>query len=169
MTSTQLDLLLAGISTICAIIGIPASISAFNNKKEVVKIKEEIETYRKEIIKKNDLIMLVPKIELIKKLSKTFSNISTRVIPQPGENKSELDYYAQIKNEINDILSDIPEEYIEIRNIVTDIKKALGHCIENKKGFDELDRNSQYSYLFVEDKFSNLLTKLNTLVREIKF
>lgn len=162
MTNEQLNLLFAGISAGCAVLG-------FIIKEDTKKIKKQIEAYRAEILKKSDLLMLAPLADEIKKIATTFSKITTNDIPRKGESKTELDYYGQIKNKTNDILNEIPEEYKEIRDILDNIKSALGHCIVEKKKFSELDRNNQYSYNYVDDKFTKVIGKINTLTRDIKY
>lgn len=169
MTNEQWNLLFAGASAICAVWGTIMSIIASSNKEDTEKIKKQVEAYRVEIIKKSDLLMLVPISDEIKKVSTTFAKITTNDIPRKGDIKTELDYYGQIKNKTGDILNEIPEEYKEIRDILDDIKSALGYCITEKKKFSELGRNNKYSYYYVDDKFTKVIGKLNTLTRDIKY
>lgn len=169
MTNEEWNLLFAGVSAVCAVIGIIMSTRTYKNKEDTEKIKKQIEAYRAEIIKKSDLLMLVPIVDEIKKISTIFSKITTNDIPRKGESKTELDYYGQIKNKTSDMLNEIPEEYKEIRDILDDIKSALGYCINEKQKFSELDRSNQYSYNYVDDKFTKVISKLNTLTRDIKY
>ncbi|NFL41801.1 hypothetical protein FDB55_03425 [Clostridium botulinum] len=166
---TKLGLVFSGICTVEAIISIISVIRIHNEKKEVYKIKDEIEAYRNTILSKNDLIILLPKIDLVKDLAKTFGKISTKVIPQPGDSKSELDYYVIIKNSLSEVLNDIPSEYKNIRKILKEIKDSLGYCITNNKTFKDLSQLEKYNYKYVETKFDSLLNKLNELTRGMRF
>lgn len=169
MNNEEWSLLFTGISAACALWGVVVSIISFNNKRDVKKIKKEIEEYRVEIIKQSDLLMLVPVLDDIKKLSLTFSKITTNNIPKKGDTKTELDYYGEIKNKIVSILNEVPGEYNEIRDILDDIKGALGYCITKKLRFNQLSRDDDYSYNYVEGKFTKVITKVNTLIRTIRF
>lgn len=176
MTSTEWGLIFAGISALGAIIGIPASIKSCKNRKstEDIKndtqaIKEQIEGYQKRILEKHDLIIIVPKIEEIKKITELFSEIIGRATSKQMNHETELGYYIDIKDNISKILNDIPEKYSEIRSILSEIKIAFGHCILNQKTFDELDRNSKYGYFYIENELDLVVAKINTLTREIQY
>ncbi|HFD2029067.1 TPA: hypothetical protein ACF2C8_000796 [Clostridium perfringens] len=157
------------VSTICAIIGVIFSLITLSNKRKAEKIKKDIEQYRNEIIKKSDLLLFVPKIDEIKEISNIFLKITTNKIPKEGDTKTELDYYGEIKNKTIEVLNDIPEEYKDIREILMNIKKAIAYCISKDKSFSELGRYDEYSYSYVEDNFSKVISKMNTLTREIKY
>lgn len=167
--SIILGLIFSGICTIEAIINIILVVNVNKKKKDINKIKEEIETYRNTILQKNDLIMLLPKIDVIKKLQKTFAEISTKIIPQPGDSKNEIQYYGLLKNEIINVMNDIPSEYKRIRKLIKEIKEALGYCITNNKKFSEFESDDEYSYSYVEVRFDSLISELNKLTREIRF
>lgn len=176
MTSTEWGLVFAGISALCAIIGIPASIKSCKNRKsteniknETQAIKDQIEEYQKRILEKHDLIIIVPKIEEITKITKLFRDIVGKATSKQIDHKTELNYYIDIKDDISEILNDIPEQYSEIRSILSEIKSAFGHCILNQKTLDELDRDSKYGYFYVENELDLVEVKINTLAREIKY
>lgn len=167
--SIILGLIFSGICTIEAIFSIGVAIKVYGRKKEIDIIKNEIDSYRNDILEKNDLAILLSKIEIIKGLEKTFGKISTKVIPQPGDEKDEIQYYGTIKNNITEVMNDIPSEYRKVRKLIKEVKEALGYCISNSKKFNELSLEDKYSYQYVEAKFEYLLDELNKLTREMRF
>ncbi|GAA0856994.1 hypothetical protein GCM10008916_08880 [Clostridium nitritogenes] len=49
------------------------------------------------------------------------------------------------------------------------IKEAIDYCVSKNTPFSELDRYDTYSYSYVENNFSRVISKMNTLTREIKY
>lgn len=168
MSLENLDIFFDGVSALCAIIGIIASISAWRSKNSVNETKADIDNYRNSIKEKNNLLKLKPQIRTLKEQSRIFVKLSTGVLPQEGTNKSELDYYKEIKRILNDILNDIPATYDSERSLIKEINTALGYCIENNETFNQVDRTCIYGYSMVEDKFSQVITQLGTIIIELE-
>ena len=85
------NLIFTGISTFCAIIGIPSAIISFRNKNETSKIKEEVFKYKEDLMNKDDLMTLTilkPKIQVV---SKKFCELSVGVNLNFHDDKSEIE------------------------------------------------------------------------------
>lgn len=169
MSSVGWSLLFAGVSAICAIIGVPASIMACKNKTEAEKIKKQIESYQRNILEKQDLLLLVPRVEEIKDIKKMFRDLTGKATTKGIKRDDEIQNYIEIRDKVSVVLDDVPEQYEELRSLLQSIKDAFGHCILNEKTFNELDRESSYGYFTVENDLDDILAKMNTLTREIKF
>lgn len=169
MTSAEWSLLFAGISTICAIIGVPAAIKSYKNKNESEKIKKEIESYQSKILEKQYLLILVPKVEEIKDIIQIFRNVTAKATAKSIKKIDEIESYTDIRDKVSKVLDEVPESFLEIRNLLYKIKEAFGHCLINQKTFSELDRVSNYGYFTVENDLDSVLAKIQTLTREIKF
>ena len=162
-----LNFIFAAVSAICAVISLILSNSAKQSKNKSQEIKEEIYAYRKNTKEKNDLILLKQAIEPIKNLSDEFCKISTKKIPQPGDNKNALAYYSEHFETLNKLSYDIPEKYKEVKKSINYLKEGLNTCIVNKKTFDKLDSSSLFNYMSMIDNYSTLIDNLNTITSDL--
>ncbi|SFU33961.1 hypothetical protein SAMN04487886_100934 [Clostridium sp. DSM 8431] len=161
-------LIFAGISALGAIVGLPSGISAWKSKNSINKTKEDIEQYRNIIKEKNALLKLKPQIQELKKQSKIFLKLSMGDLPQQGMKKSELDYYKEIMESLNDILNDISANYDSERNLIRDIDKALGYCIEEEMTLKQVDRTCIYGYSMVKDNFEQVIKQLGSIIEDLE-
>lgn len=172
----DLNLIFTAISTVCAVIGTIELFISYRNKKQIIQsektvrsIRQEIEDYRINVTEKNNLIKLSMSINPIKQISNDFLKISFKSIPLPGDNKSELDYYNEFMTQINEILYDIPDEYIDIKELLIKIKNGFSNCLENKKTFDRLGQYSEYNYKIMGDYFQILIGKISAITSDLMF
>lgn len=173
MNSEQLNLVFTGISAVCAVIGVVFSIISIVNKRKVTKVKNVIETavmeYREKTIKIEDLMVLEPLAEKLQDIIKEFNKVSTKKVPKKGEKKEERDYYADIKINLGEILSNIPKEYEKLIDYIDNANKALSYCIVKKITFDMLGKFDEYSYGYVEDNLQSAKMEINSIIRSLKY
>lgn len=176
--STLLGLLLAAISALFTYKSYCIRKSAENDKDKIKEMKKEIEdelkAQRDITLQKQDLLVLVPKIKEIKEIKEAkarYRNIINNSIGKSEISKKEvqdeINEYVFINNQVSAILDEIPEVYKEVRELLINLKKTFTHCVDNKKTFNQLDRNSEYGYYTVESDFGNVLSKMKTITREI--
>lgn len=143
------------------------SIMTYKNKQDTNKIKQDIDSYRADILEKHDLLKLSAKAEKIEEISGEFSRMEHNNIMRKTPVETELHYYGKIKIGMKSILNEIPEKYKEIRHLIEAIIKAVGYCITHKKVFSALDRDDIYSYTYVEEKFNMVIVKIDTVIRDM--
>lgn len=161
MISTILGLLFAAISAICAIWGVL-------NARTTKSTADNIKTFYENLKSKNDLAFLSRKASEINNIYLEISKINCTVFGQRGSKKSEIEFYKEIKNNIDKIFLDFPSGYSEILELLKEVNSAFIYCIINNIELDKVPQDKM-DYYVIDIKMHETMEKLNNELSKIKW
>ncbi|APF24261.1 hypothetical protein [Clostridium butyricum] len=155
------------VSSICAILGVPSAIISvimfFKNRN----IKNDIEAYHQTLLAKDDLSILSSQRSSIKKSAELFNKLTCKENDSKNNTKVEINYYKDIKIDVENILYNIPDEYKSIVVGLREIKKALLYCIRENITLDKVSNDLGYNYDYVETRFEKIISEITKTTRDI--
>lgn len=161
MNSDQCNVVFAAISAICAVWGV-------KNAWKTESTGKRIKSFYKELKKKNDLALLSRKAKDINDIYLKIGKISSTVFGQRGNKKSEIEFYKDIKSNIDEVFIDFPSGYNKILDLLKAVNKAFTYCIKEEVELDKVPQE-QLDYYIVEKKMHDIMEKLEIEVSKIKW